>query len=105
TRHGCSEALPLTAPPLDPHWRILSRAGRLYTAASHLHRPKPQLLAFSGMCGQECLVRRSRGAIISSPLFVMGVDPVLHDGFPHVFIHGEKYYYGKDPEFGQYMAS
>lgn len=35
----------------------------------------------------------------------MGVDPALHDGFPHVFIDGEKYYYGKDPEYGQYMVS
>src|SRR5687767_2165290 len=35
----------------------------------------------------------------------MGVDPALHDGFPHVFIHGEKFYYGKDPEYGQYVVS
>lgn len=35
----------------------------------------------------------------------MGVDPALHDSYPFVFINGEKYYYGKEPEYGQWMVS
>jgi hypothetical protein len=35
----------------------------------------------------------------------MGVDPALGGDSPAVFINGEKYYYGKEPEYGQFMVS
>jgi uncharacterized protein YggL (DUF469 family) len=42
---------------------------------------------------------------IRSPFPTMGVDPALNDRFPAVFIDGEKFYYGRDPEFGQFLVS
>ena len=35
----------------------------------------------------------------------MSPDPPFHGGYPFVIIMDEKYYYGKDPIFGQYMVA
>lgn len=43
--------------------------------------------------------------IFSSHPLPMGVDPALHDGFPFVYINGEKYHYGQDPSCCRWMVS
>jgi hypothetical protein len=35
----------------------------------------------------------------------MGVDPRLDGRFPWVTIHGERFYYGKDPEYDSWLVS
>jgi uncharacterized protein YggL (DUF469 family) len=35
----------------------------------------------------------------------MSPDPALHDGYPFVIIDREKFYYGKDPEYGKYIVA
>jgi hypothetical protein len=35
----------------------------------------------------------------------MGVDPALGSDFPSVVIDGEKFYFGQEPVYGQFMAS
>lgn len=49
--------------------------------------------------------RAAFGPSNSVPPFSMGVDPQLGSDSPSVEIHGEKFYYGKDPEFGEFLVS
>ena len=53
---------------------------------------------------QRCFWSVSHGAFYFSPPLFMGRDTSLSDIFPSVIIGGEKYYYGKETIYGEYLV-